>query len=220
LLLARDMSLLVAWLLAAEPAALSTAQPTVESEATINLFGAPLSSAGMLTGSVTGLSKTTAFYLPLGVTVALGPQWGLTAEISGALISSNLVTRRGWAIAASAGPTFFIADPGMNGPFVTPKLSFQLARPIIEPLILAGIGPIDLGAEISRSFLLGADLGYQLRRGNLTVAFVLGASAGYAFDQVNSVTTPFAVRRFVPTQRTYGFAWALNLNFLRLGYAF
>jgi hypothetical protein len=194
-----------------------------EPEPTVNIFGAPLSTAGMLLSTSIPTVPLGAFYVPLGVTVAVTAEWGITAELSGAYVFDRYQAEAGWAFSASAGPTWFLSGRGMGGFFFTPKFSFQMGR-AVSILILAdsfgGAGPIDVGPNVSRAFLVGADVGYQLRRGRFTVAFVLGASAGYAFDQQSAFTTPFEVQSRFSDGRTQGYAYALNLNFLRLGYAF
>ena len=199
----------------------ATVAPAPRLEPVANVFTSPVSSLGMLgSGVIPGFIGW--LYLPVGGTFQLGPAWGLTAELSVSASLPGSFVRDGWSFSTSAGPTFFLSGKGMDGFFITGKFSFQVGKAASRVVFFdaAPESPLDLGPGVSRSFLAGADVGYQLRFGHLTLGFLIGASAGYAYDQSDGMTTPFAFSGGFGSQRTQGSAWAMNVNFLRLGYAF
>jgi hypothetical protein len=187
---------------------------------TLNVFVAPLPTVliGAL-GSV--LYSGVVLYLPTGFTVAVGPNWGITGELAGLLVLSR---EGGYGVSASVGPTWLPMGRGVDGFFVTPKLTFDLSRTPHYGCALGcpdgaggNNGPIDLGPNVSRSFLAGVDAGYQFST-RVSLALVIGASAGYGYD--NGVGSPFVSplnSTSASAARSQGFTWALNLSLLRIG---
>ncbi len=184
------------------------------------LFFAPLATAG---GLAAGLVAPGGFYVPLGGTFALGPHWGLTAELSASVpfMRNGRTEVPGWAFSTAVGPTFFLAREGLDGFFVTPKLIFQVAQPAESanlPLDTGPSIPLDFGPGISRVVLGALDVGYRWRWRALTVGVVLGAGIGYGYDLHDPLVSPLPYgRNFL---RTSGLAYSVNVDLLRVGYAF
>lgn len=81
-----------------------------------------------------------------------------------------------------------------------------------------------VSAGVGYQLELGLDVGYEWQLGIVTLALVLGVGAGVAIDSLIGTTLP--VFAFGPSYyenqvpRRTGFSGSLNLNVLRLGFAF
>lgn len=197
----------------------ATPAAPVDTPARVNVFFAPVAGVALSVLGTLGYRGPT-LYAPSGFTVAVGPNWGITGELAGLIVFAGT---GGYGISASVGPTWLPSGRGVEGLFVTPKLTFDLSR--TPTSCLAGCakpagnsGPVDLGPGVERSFLAGFDVGYQFS-GRTSASLVIGASAGYGYDNgliplVSPLTstTSSALRR-------QGFVWALNLSVLRVGFS-
>ncbi len=184
------------------------------------VFFAPFATGAALAA---GAVDEGGLYLPLGATFSLGPHWGLTTELSAGVpvMFKGRIDNPGWSLSTAVGPTFFWQREGLEGFFVTPKLVFQVASPATSTALPeffdSGI-PLDAGPGISRTFLAAADVGYRWRWRSFTLGVVLGAGVGYGWDRLGSLVTPLPRGRAFA--RTGGIAYLLDLDVLRVGYAF
>jgi hypothetical protein len=173
----------------------------------------------MVSGVGSWIYRGPMLYLPSGFTIAVGPNWGITGELGGMLV---LGSELGYGVTASVGPTWLPSGRGVDGWFVTPKLTFDLShtpRGLFSPQFDSGgnHGPLDLGPNISRSFLAGVDVGYQFST-RVSLALVLGASAGYGYDyngDAFGLVSPL-MSTTGNGARTQGIVWSLNLSLLRV----
>jgi hypothetical protein len=188
---------------------------------TLTVYVEPVSAAVVsMVGS--GMYGGALFYVPMGFTVAVGPNWGVSGELAGlALVGGH---GAGWGVSASAGPTWLPSGRGVDGWLVSPKLTFNITSlPIVRCLLScpasSNNGPADFGPGVSRSFLGGVDAGYQFApAASVSIALMFGVSAGYGYDENGSgLVTP--VLGAMTTNRTQGVVWALNFAMLRVGFA-
>jgi hypothetical protein len=159
-------------------------------------------------------------YLPTGFTMLLGPSWGLSAELAGGLIFAPGAYDAGWSAMASFGPTFFPLSDGLEGLFVTLKAIVQAREvprfpQVARPCFITAPCPVPAPSS-AQAAMVGGDIGYQWRRARLTVALLLGLSFGWGNHQSDAFTYPLDPT----TAQRSGLALGLNLNFLRVGYAF
>ncbi|MFT3839229.1 MAG: hypothetical protein QM723_19765 [Myxococcaceae bacterium] len=209
-------SLLVAVLASAAPDAIAVTPEPPAPPPRMNLYGAPLST---VVAAGLGLSSDTGgWYFPVGATARIGPGWGLSAELAGAMLPG--INHDGWSLGASFGPTFFLSDDqGIEGFFITLKASAQYIDTPIHGIAaracIGGTSCLATGPGNSHAFMAGVDAGYTWRVHHFTIAAVLGAGLGYQENQGSSFT--LAIDPISNTSS--GLAWTLNLNFLRIGYA-
>jgi hypothetical protein len=177
--------------------------------------------------------KALWLYVPLSATVVIGPSTALHAEVAFGAVGGDSVDR-GFSFSAAVGPIFSFGPSALQGFFIGPKLSFQLSsavtvyggRTVNFGEDVGGGGPLDLGPEWSRAFLVGADIGYQWTWSGRHIAVMIGASVGYEFDAGGPEIDPFGVQRgearrglFFSGARTQGFAYSVNGNLFRIGFA-
>jgi len=213
-------SLLLALLVATTPDGLDRRdEPPASTEPRVNVFGAPVSTAAV--AGLLAAADLGGLYVPLGATFRVGPHWGLTAELQGSYLTGGSVEAPGWSVSASFGPTFFVtSETGLDGFFVTLRGGAQQVQAAKFPQTAhacfgpSSCAPVPPGN--SHAFLVGVDAGYLWRFGALTVSLQLGAGVGYEENQASHFTFPVDPG----SGFTSGFAWSLNLNFLRVGYAF
>ncbi len=199
----------------------------------VSLYGYPLATARAALAPGLGGPRAHAVLLPLGATFSRAPHWGISLELSLAYAPGEScrsctvgLAVPGWAVGLAAGPSWFSGAQGAQGFFVSPRLALQVAKqPSSAVALQAGFkGPIDLGRNISRAFLIGVEVGYQRSFGRLAVGAGAGASFGYLYDLAAGQQTLLLTQliRGVPTSdgRPQGWGWSLNVNLVRLGYAF
>jgi hypothetical protein len=187
----------------------------------LNLYVEPVP-AVLVTFVGSGIYGGALLYLPTGFTAAVGPNWGVSGELAGLALLGGRGS--GWGLSMSAGPTWLPSGRGVDGWFVSPKLTFNITSlPIVRCLFgcpaSTNNGPVDLGPGVSRSFLGGIDAGYQFAPGPAaSIAMMFGVSGGYGWDENGSgLVTPLLGA--MTTNRTQGVVWALNLAMLRVGFA-
>ena len=225
-------SLIVVLILAAAPAAETSGVPpaTATVPRTFAVYmqplgiigGAALGSAHQLAYSVYRYAQ--AFYLPLGFSWAAGPGWGIAGSVAVTRIV-GFIDKSGWNLSVSLGPTWRpSARRELTGFFVHPKFTFQMGEPLLITVLIdrsGGGAPLDFGPTVSRTFLVGLDVGYEhVFFSRLYVAAQLGASVGYGFNVPGSLASPFAVWNSDTKLLEQSYAWGLNVDFLRVGYAF
>ncbi|MFT3838764.1 MAG: hypothetical protein QM723_17425 [Myxococcaceae bacterium] len=184
-----------------------------------SVYFSPVAMGGMLALGTVGPG---GLYLPVGGVLSLGPHWGITAEaaVGVPFIVAGRMMNPGWSLSAAVGPTYFQRDQGTDGFFVTAKLQFQVSKPMTG-LAVAEKGdsgePLPIEFDTSYTFLIGGDVGYQWHVRRVTIATVLGGSIGYGYHRAEMVVTPFD---WESTRRSQGTAFAVNVDLLRIGYAF
>jgi len=202
------------------PAEIAEAPEAPAPPARASLFFSPLATVGMLASTQIAPG---GLYVPIGGVLSLGPHWGITAELSGAIsfMTQGSMVTPGWEFSAAVGPTYFLRDQGCDGFFVTTKFSFRTSQALgqrLRPVDDGAGSPFPTDPTNSYTFLIGADVGYQFHLRRLSIAFVLGASLGYGYNNSNPLLPPFDVEHpFAPNQ---GLAYAINVDLLRIGYAF
>ncbi len=207
-------------LLLASPEVQLSDLPQPEPEAPrASLYFSPVATGGMLALGAVGPG---GLYLPAGAVISMGPHWGLTAELSAAVpfMQYGRMTNPGWAFSAAIGPTWFLREQGTDGFFVTTKLSFQVSKPMqpfAVPVDTNFGGPLPITPDTSYTFLIGADVGYQWHVRRLTIALLLGGSVGYGYNRSEQIVTPFD---WNSTRQGGAIAYAINVDLLRIGYAF
>lgn len=185
-----------------------------------SLYFSPVASGGMLALGTVGPG---GLYLPVGGVLSLGPHWGITAEAAMGVpfMMSGRMMNPGWSLSAAVGPTYFLREQGTDGLFVTAKLQFQVSKPMTGLAVpvddRSGGEPLPITPDTAYTFLIGGDVGYQWHVRRLTIAAVLGGSIGYGYHRAEMVVTPFD---WEGTRRTQGIAFAINVDLLRIGYAF
>jgi hypothetical protein len=183
-----------------------------------SVFFSPVATGGMLSLGAVGPG---GLYLPIGGVMSLGPHWGVTAEASVGVpfMSEGRMNDPGWAFSAAIGPTWFLREQGTDGFFVTAKLSFQVSKPMSFPTVAfnAGAGPLPISTDTSYTFLIGGDVGYQWHLKKLTLALLLGGSIGYGYNRSEQIVTPFD---WTSSRPGGDVAYAINVDLLRIGYAF
>ncbi|MBK7862996.1 MAG: hypothetical protein IPJ65_31190 [Archangiaceae bacterium] len=172
--------------------------------------------------------QTLAFHLPVSVTYAMSPSTALYAEAAGTLLYGPFGVAGTFGISFGAQFSIGPASSPLHGFFVCPRAGFQLSNARAHFLLGKGAsnGPIDLGPAWSRAFLAGADVGYQWTWGSRHIAVMLGGSFGYAFDNFGPWVEPLGLSRGAamggaptPRPRNQGFAFAINGNLFRIGFA-
>lgn len=218
-----------AWMLAAGLiSGAAWAQPTVESSGDalpsepngVAVWVKPLSA---LTLTPVMASRGETFVMvPVGANLPLGTSTDLVLELTPLWTRQDCEARcTGKALSLAAGPSFtlFSSRPG-SGFFIQPKLTGVVAQQSREVDVTV---PGDEGAwsETSTQVSLGLDLGYQLRRGPLFLAFALGASMGRGWNVPdNSPSVFFSMVDWPERAREDKTTWDVNLHLLRIGASF
>lgn len=146
------------------------------------------------------LAATGSVLVPLGAQFHLKDNFSLAAEASYLSLDKDESS-----VFASLGPLIRLAGPGeTSGLFVQPKV-----------LTVYEWGWGGRGVR-----LLGAlDVGVQVTVRHFFIAAAVGAGAGYAFNCRDSLWAGvFGVRK--AGRRSNRFDYELNVNLLRIGYAF
>ncbi len=184
-----------------------------------DVFVAPVPTV-LLSFYASTIYSSSAFYLPTGMTVLVGKNWGITAEVAAMWL---LGARKGWGVSASVGPTWLPSGRGVDGWFLTPKVTFDVSRlPTLDCFLVVGSCQGRFGVFwppiTSVDVLAGIDVGYQFAPAPLAVALLFGASVGYGSNPTDpGVVTPLigAPNSEHPSP---GPVWALNLAMVRLGF--
>lgn len=164
----------------------------------------------------------TFVMVPLGMNIPLDATKELVLELTPIWTRLDCEARcTTQALSLAVGPSWTVVptSPG-SGFFLQPKLGAVVARDSRE----AGIAtPFDEGSwsETGAQLSLGLDVGYQLRRGHLFLAFVVGASAGRGWNVAASSRSVFFSMVDVPERRREDkWVWDMNLHLLRIGASF
>lgn len=162
------------------------------------VWAQPVSLIG--TATIAALTGIPIVAVPLGVSFSIG-----TTEVAAELTPT--ISEDVFLVSASFGPVVH-AHRGtwLDGFFVQPKAHVEGGLREGQASIVAHVA---------------VDFGYQIRRGPLYVAFVLGGGVGYGlsnmpFDGMLSLLIP----RGASVQMRSGFNATVNFNALRIGYAF
>lgn len=164
----------------------------------------------------------TLLMIPVGANLALGASTDLVLELTPIIASYDCEARcttRGLAFAVGPSWTFGASRPG-NGFFLQPKLLGVLTRDSREVEFQV---PSDAGSwsETGRQLSLGLDVGYQLKRGPLFLAFVVGGSVGQGWNIAEDKDSLFISLLDTPIRaREDKTVWDLNLNLVRIGGSF
>jgi len=197
-------------------ALLAAADVSAPSPTSVEVFTAP---PPTLAGMAFGAAGLLTLHVPVGVTIRLNDAWGLTAEVDGTASIPKGAFAPGWSVGASVGPTWFAAGRGMQGFFFTTKVLVRGATAPEEAMAAIACGPgfpcPPPAPTSSFAALLAADAGYEWRWDRLSLSTVLGFGVGYQESQGTSLTQPLPL-----TATGHGFAWTMNFDFLRVGYAF
>ncbi len=164
----------------------------------------------------------TFVMVPLGMNIPLGATTELVLELTPIwtrLDCEARCTTRALSLAVGPSWTAVPTSPG-SGFFLQPKLGAVVARDSRE----AGTAtPLDEGSwsETGTQLSLGLDLGYQLRRGHLFLAFVVGASAGRGWNvPASSQSVLFSMVDTPERGREDKWVWDLSFHLLRIGASF
>jgi hypothetical protein len=210
------LSLLVAVIATAAPEVTDVAPQPPPPPPRFNIYGSPISTA-VAAGIALGTDGGGA-YLPIGATFRAVDRLGFSFEWAGAVISPFDSLGAGWSISVAAGPTLFLEHSGVEGGFITLKGIFQQLQTPKMAVLAHFCGPGScqpLPPDSSSAFLAGFDIGYTWRVQSFTIGAVLGLAAGYQENQVSALTNPLDTT----TAFGSGFAWSVNFNFLRVGFA-
>jgi hypothetical protein len=157
---------------------------------------------------VSGFAAERYVYVPLGVTIFEPIE--LSAQVTfydyAQLDRSDYApaTYHSVSVMAAIGPVLHAhSGTWFDGLFLQPKLAMQAGRNLTSGL---GFGC----AEVA------LDAGYQLRAGHFFGALVVGGGVGYGV-MPSAINGVFGVSSNTPQSR---FVFSVNMNFLRLGYAF
>jgi hypothetical protein len=204
---------------------LLTGEPGVGAAAEVDLprVAVSLYPGGMTAGAAWGAAQGGLyFYFPVGVSLPLSP--ALAIDVDVAFSFNRREAMEGGSFSASAGPTWFPwARRGLDGFFIGPRFQVEISKPMPEVIFFdAGPnGPIDLGAFVRRAFLVGVDVGWQFHYGHFLFGPMLGVSVGYAFDNRESVITPFDRQVQLGRSRfSNNLAPSVNLQLFKLGATF
>jgi hypothetical protein len=210
-------SALVLLLLSAEPSVVAAPEPELPR------FALSLYPGGMSAGTAYGLTQGgTYFYLPTGVSILLRADLALDVDVAFSFNHGSF-NSTGGSFSVSAGPTWFPwAKNGLDGFFIGPRFQFEVSQPVAEVIFRndgTGGAPLDIGTFVRRAFLVGLDVGWQFRAGRWIFGPMFGIAVGYAFDNNESVLSPFDRQ---VTIRSFGsnFVPSVNLQFFKLGATF
>jgi len=213
-------SALVLFLLSADPELSAAVEPELPHVA-ISVYP-----GGTTAAAAYGVAdRGTYFYFPIGVSFPVRPDLSIDVDVAfsynkGAFDSS------GGSFSVSAGPTWFPwANNGLDGFFIGPRFAFEVSQPV-EALVFfdqgSGSGaPLELGTFVRRAFLVGVDVGWQFHYGRFVFGPMFGVSLGYAFDNNESVLSPFDKQiLFRRSGFSNNFAPSVNLQLFKLGMTF
>ncbi len=214
-------SALVVLLLAAGP------EVTAAPDAELPRLAISLYPGGMTAGTAYGfLQHGTYFYFPVGVSLPLRPDLTVDVDVAFSYNRGQLSGEEGGSFSVSAGPTWFPwAKKGLDGFFLGPRFQFEISQPLPELVFFdAGTGangPLDLGTFVRRAFLVGVDLGWQFHFGRFVFGPIFGFSVGYAFDNRESLLSPFDQQTMLGRGRfSNNLVPSVNLQFFKLGATF
>lgn len=105
----------------------------------------------------------------------------------------------------SLGPVFHSGTKGLNGLFLSPKLT---------------VGVFRTGETLFGNVSVGGDVGYQVTVGPVYLALVIGISIGLGINDNDGFAGPFADFFTPPPARGATLAFGINLQLFRLGWVF
>ncbi|HZI09532.1 MAG TPA: hypothetical protein VE153_04015 [Myxococcus sp.] len=212
--------LLAACLITGAAWAQPSAAPPGDSAPGVAVWVKPLSALTLT--PVLASQGETFVMVPVGMNLPLGTRTDLVLELTPIWTRQDCEARcTGRALSLAVGPSFLVApsSPG-SGFFLQPKLVGVLAQQSRETELSV---PGDPGSwsETSTQLSLGLDVGYQLRRGPLFLAFVLGASVGRGWNvPASSPSVFFSLVDWPERAREDKLTWDVNLHLLRVGASF
>jgi len=189
--------------------------------AVIDLYPHSMSGA-LLAGAVT---DALVLHVPVSVTWTVGPSTAVHSQLSLTFVDAKW----GWTgvtLSASMGPLFSFGPTALQGFFLAPMFTFQLTSARTQLGTAKCAGPVERGAQWSPAFLTGLQFGYQWTWGTRHIAVMLGGSFGYAYDNHGPFVDAFGYQRGanacpnVPPEGDEGFAFSVNTDLFRIGFAF
>lgn len=162
-------------------------------------------------------------YVPVGFTVPTGNGTAFSIEAS---FAHSLTTGCGscstwWQGIAAVGPQYRVVGERMNGLWIEPKLLVIYTHDLGSQFDVIPGGQVgDLPGQ-SLEAQLAVDVMGQVVLGPVFISAGLGVGAGYCLNCANTAWTSLMGPALFPaTARTNKPTFSVNLNLLRIGYAF
>lgn len=185
----------------------------------VAIFSAPLAIAGaaaypfVLPSMPGGMFATALVFLPVGATfTAADFEWCADAALVYQQPSGTLLGYNGFWF--GFGPMIHSGTRALRGFFFSPKLTVGAFR--LESANKRGASH----DQLMWSFAIGGDFGFQLVAGRLYVAFVLGVSVGAGWNEPDNFAGPLTTLSRPGNSLSAEPVVGLNLQLLRIGYAF